>query len=206
MATRTCAVDGCDRPYLARGLCARHYKRWRATGEPVPPPTPERTCPACGSAFTGRPNKVYCSDDCRNLALARRNGVEPFRPRGTCAVDGCERPHHANGYCDAHNRRLRDTGDVRPHEPFRVTGIPETYEAAHRAIRRARGPAKHYACIDCGRGAEHWSYDHADPDARTDPNIGAPYSPDPWHYQPRCVSCHKRYDLAFLDAAAPGSA
>jgi hypothetical protein len=26
---RRCAVDGCDRPTVARGICAKHYDRWR---------------------------------------------------------------------------------------------------------------------------------------------------------------------------------
>lgn len=30
---RGCAVEGCDRPYRAKGLCARHYKRARFRGD-----------------------------------------------------------------------------------------------------------------------------------------------------------------------------
>ena len=33
--TRTCSVDGCDRPHLARGLCNLHYQRARTSGEVV---------------------------------------------------------------------------------------------------------------------------------------------------------------------------
>lgn len=29
---RTCTIDGCEKPYLARGLCSMHYKRVRSTG------------------------------------------------------------------------------------------------------------------------------------------------------------------------------
>lgn len=32
MAQRTCVIDGCDRPHLARGWCGAHYQRWRTTG------------------------------------------------------------------------------------------------------------------------------------------------------------------------------
>jgi hypothetical protein len=41
MATRVCAVDGCDRPARTRGWCATHYTRWRRHGDPLPaaPPT-----------------------------------------------------------------------------------------------------------------------------------------------------------------------
>lgn len=31
MAERTCSVDGCDKPYLARGWCGTHYRRWYIT-------------------------------------------------------------------------------------------------------------------------------------------------------------------------------
>ena len=32
--TRTCAVDSCGRPHLARGWCRAHYLRWQRHGDP----------------------------------------------------------------------------------------------------------------------------------------------------------------------------
>lgn len=32
----TCSVVGCERPYLAKGFCQLHYRRWNATGRPGP--------------------------------------------------------------------------------------------------------------------------------------------------------------------------
>lgn len=32
--TRTCSIDGCERPYKARGWCQLHYRRWLANGDP----------------------------------------------------------------------------------------------------------------------------------------------------------------------------
>jgi len=32
MAKRTCTHGGCDKPYLARGWCSKHYHRWLRTG------------------------------------------------------------------------------------------------------------------------------------------------------------------------------
>lgn len=29
---RTCSINGCDEPFLARDWCTKHYQRWRATG------------------------------------------------------------------------------------------------------------------------------------------------------------------------------
>src|SRR5699024_7924323 len=30
-----CSIDGCENGVQARGLCNRHYKRWRAHGDPL---------------------------------------------------------------------------------------------------------------------------------------------------------------------------
>lgn len=35
MGDRICTVAGCDRKFYARGLCANHYARWRAHGDPL---------------------------------------------------------------------------------------------------------------------------------------------------------------------------
>lgn len=35
MAESTCLIGGCDRPTHARGLCGKHYQRWRDYGDPV---------------------------------------------------------------------------------------------------------------------------------------------------------------------------
>ena len=39
-----------------------------------------------------------------------------------CQVEGCDRPHKARGYCDAHYKRVLATGDPRPDEPIRKAG------------------------------------------------------------------------------------
>ncbi len=68
------------------------------------------------------------------------------------------------------------------------------YSGAHRRVTAQRGHANTHRCSDCGQPARHWSYDHTDPDEQRTQN-GWPYSVDPWHYSPRCASCHKRFDL-----------
>lgn len=64
-----------------------------------------------------------------------------------------------------------------------------------------RTPAQTHQCIDCGSQAYHWSYDHDAPDEMYE-TIGkylVAYSPSQEHYAPRCVPCHKRFDLDRID-------
>ncbi|WP_169923695.1 DUF3631 domain-containing protein [Propionicimonas paludicola] len=63
-----------------------------------------------------------------------------------------------------------------------------------------RLPAYLHKCVDCDGLAQEWSYDHADPDERyaaDRANYGAAYSLDTGHYQPRCKSCHVRWDKMY---------
>ncbi|HYV78133.1 MAG TPA: hypothetical protein VE979_08410 [Streptosporangiaceae bacterium] len=51
-------------------------------------------------------------------------------------------------------------------------------------MKKARGPASDYRCIDCGGQAEDWSTaDRSSNDVRV-------------RFQPRCRKCHRRYDGA----------
>jgi hypothetical protein len=47
----------------------------------------------------------------------------------------------------------------------------------------------------CGKTAQHWAYDHLDPDELVSER-GYPYSLDPCHYFPTCVADHKAWDLS----------
>lgn len=42
MPKRTCSIDGCDRPGIARQMCGMHWQRWRKTNEPTRPSIGER--------------------------------------------------------------------------------------------------------------------------------------------------------------------
>lgn len=181
MQDTTCSVDRCDNPVKRCGFCYGHYmKNWRYR---TPTPTFEpQHADIAGQRF-GRlvvirrePSIWVCRCDC---GATVRAGTHHLQKRGqsSCAA------------CAAFSRRRDDAG----------------YGAAHDRVRRERGSATLHRCVDCGTGARHWSYDHGDPEELTAVVPGGyevAYSLDPDHYAPRCVPCHKRFDLGRLDAAA----
>jgi hypothetical protein len=59
-----------------------------------------------------------------------------------------------------------------------------SYDGWHKRVKKARGPASRYACVDCGKPAEDWStVNPSSHDVRA-------------RFQPRCRACHRRYDGA----------
>lgn len=80
-----------------------------------------------------------------------------------------------------------------------------TYNGLHRRLRREIGSASEYACVDCSEPAHEWSYDHSDPDALAD-STGSLYSLNPSHYEPRCHTCHRRFDQKTPSATAERTA
>lgn len=62
---QTCVIDGCDAKAICRGMCRKHYDRWRYSGSPVKP-VRARVCIACGRVFELQSGaKKFCSDTCR---------------------------------------------------------------------------------------------------------------------------------------------
>lgn len=124
----------------------------------------------------------------------------------SCSVDGCERPHYGKGYCALHYQRMWRNGnlEIKRTKPPRNDlagennrfwrGDATSTTGAHRRVRKARGPASDHSCVDCGGTAKEWAYDHKDPEERAHPQ-GA-FSLKVEHYQPMCVSCHRRFDRA----------
>jgi hypothetical protein len=167
-----CTVPGCDRTKHSRGLqyCFLHYERVRRTGT------------------TDAPKPFVASP---------------------CPVEGCDRKVQENGMCKLHATRTRRHGDpnvyiahgdrdlARGERHFHWTGEEVTYFGVHQRLRKQEGSAKKRSCFDCGHPARQWSYDHCDPDERLSEN-GLPYSTNLERYQPRCVPCHKAYDLAHI--------
>lgn len=57
-----------------------------------------------------------------------------------------------------------------------------TYNGRHWRVRDKRGWAGFQNCVDCKKKADHWS------------QIRGTDGDDPDHYEPRCRSCHNKYD------------
>lgn len=167
-----CGVDGCDvKPRSAYAeYCEVHYYRLRRNGTVADPEFISGPCQA---------------DGCTADASCNRT-----------AIDG-EKMY----LCRMHYLRLQKRGDLSweyaGENNHNWTGAEATSTALHQRIRKQRGKATSWSCVDCARPAQHWSYDHLDPNEQVDPEKG-PYSLNADHYFPRCCSCHKRFDLAYL--------
>lgn len=181
---KTCSTSGCIKPTRTKSaeLCKMHYHR----------------------QYRGRP-----IGDATEL---KRKSRSP-----ECHIEGCLKPDTEGGFCSMHGARMRRHGDpeivVAPEDRNMRTGPAHplwagqdvSYGAAHDRVKRRRGSAAQYRCVDCENGAQHWSYNHDDPEeivghARSANAVA--YSTKPDHYSPRCVPCHKRFDLDKLNAAS----
>lgn len=123
-----------------------------------------------------------------------------------CAVDGCdlEAVSHYKPLCPKHSMRVTRHGDVNALN-FHITRGPENpnwagvdagYSALHQRVRNAKGHASDFDCVECGKPAKHWAYDHQDPEEVW--STTGSYSFDIEHYISMCVSCHKIMDLKQL--------
>lgn len=126
---RRCSVDGCENKHYGRGLCEKHYRRWRRTGSVHVIARPD-SCSVEGCERPVDANGLCHGHDQR----VRRNGdADPGTPLGrrrqdpVCSVEGCDRESTAHGWCRTHNARYERHGDVLPDIPVR-TAAGEGYE------------------------------------------------------------------------------
>jgi len=203
----TCSIVGCDATVRATGWCKRHYNTWYRTGDPLSPPhyIPNDKCRADGCNTAPRSKMAdYCE---MHYGRLRRNGTLFNIQRPTeCVAPGCAVDVHCCGMCQKHHGRFNRHGHfdalagpgVTGERNHSWTGDDASYRAVHMRITNTQGPARLHQCVDCTSQAAHWSYDHGS-GIEQQSEQGFAYSTDMSHYQPRCVSCHKAFDLNRID-------
>lgn len=194
MDKRTCSIEGCERPYCARGWCKAHYGRWMKDGHPGPAeigyPGSRITSPircavrGCRKRKSQEAGGEYCRE---------HSGLPERELHELCTVDGCDQPHTSHGFCAKHRYRFLRYGDPSVTKQRYGTGDDVSYIGAHDRIRTSRGPASEHTCVDCGRQALDWSYIYGDENEKWEPKKG-PYSTNPEFYAPRCRDCHTAFD------------
>ena len=132
--------------------------------------------------------------------------MEPGTKYGDWTVIGPETPRairlrsHVKCLCGQvgliRNTRLRTGESTRCAQCSRRYEVV-TYKGAHKRVKRDKGEARHQKCFACGEDADHWAYQHNDPNELRD-LANRPYSTDPSKYVAMCASCHKEYDLDYL--------
>lgn len=221
MAKKACSQEGCGLDAKARGMCKRHYDKWRSG---VGPLTAKGRADKGPCAVEECPKRAYRKGWCyAHYMKDWRNGTPTpeHRPRwmdirgqrfGTLTVTGIRVGRFWVCQCDCGETVERDAGNLRINGDRNRCGTPGKhyytddpgYGAAHDRVRRIHGSASQHPCIDCNEPAYHWSYDHLDADElmyEYESGKFIAYSAKPEHYQPRCVPCHKRYDLDRIDSA-----
>ncbi|MBV8528317.1 MAG: recombinase family protein, partial [Candidatus Dormibacteraeota bacterium] len=95
-----CAVDGCERPYLANGFCSMHYERIGHHGEPGGPGVrrlPNYHGAPCLVAGCARRAETRGRCGMHYMVWKRSDASRPG-----CEVPGCERRAAMSTFCEGH--------------------------------------------------------------------------------------------------------
>jgi hypothetical protein len=157
-----------------------------------------KTCPGCKIALplyafradASRPDGRY--PRCKMCCGSNLIQVIYRRPCAHCRT--YFRPRHNKGVYVSHCSRRCHAAASRGPNHASWKGSEIKYSAAHMRVRQARGEPAQCAHCNTTAGGMHWALDH---DRCTEPLLApeGPYSPDPNHYIPLCVPCHKVMDL-----------
>lgn len=111
---KSCSIDGCSGPVVARSWCSAHYQRWRKNGDPTLEMRPRQRC-----AVEGCDRWAHGYRMCHVHYMCWRNHGDPEWTRPTfevCTVDGCEMaPRWPTAeLCEMHYGRIRRNGKLTP--------------------------------------------------------------------------------------------
>jgi hypothetical protein len=158
--TRLCSVPECGSEADARGLCKKHYARWRRRGT-TDDPRNKDTCAVAGCDLPAK-QLDWCL---KHYARWRRHGdplVVTRAPKGFysgCSVPGCTQKHYGHGLCHKHWACWRRNGspEDRRARPCSVEGCAAPHKArgfcaTHYARWRTHGDPKTLLIAPRGTG------------------------------------------------------
>lgn len=108
--TKSCTVPDCNNKHLAKGLCNKHYRRFKRYGDitycKTLPPIKNRGCkvPGCDNKHD---SLGYCgkhSHYIRKYGKIQQPKIVIIRNRG-CKIHGCKNKHQSKGLCHKHYAR-----------------------------------------------------------------------------------------------------
>ena len=169
-----CSFPDCGRKARGHGLCSGHYTQARR------------------------------GQDLRPLRASR-----PHIEGDGCGAEGCDRlRRHGSRYCRMHGARYERHGDpsivIAPDERdlprgerhHAWAGDSADYWTVHQRVRKWKGKASKHQCR-CGKQAAQWAFiGPRSADERM------PFDTDVNLFEPMCISCHKRMDMAAIRAEA----
>jgi len=181
-----------------------HYARWKRHGDPLWEPAPKPQNCSVTDCNKAPAKRGYCN--MHYIRLRTKGDVGPVGTvvnvqGGPCSAEGCAREAKTRWLCTLHYGRFQSNGtlDAIPSTAGAWNGMwkgdSASYFAIHIRLKTVRGRAREYSCTECGKQAQHWAYDNADPSERK--YDGLRYSTDPNHYRPMCVSCHRKFDFDY---------
>lgn len=125
-----CSESGCIEAPIGRGLCRKHYNKWRNAGG-------AGTCKEDG-----------CDRPLRARGWCVAHYQRWYKSRKTCEIAGCSGSVVARGWCDLHYRRWQRHGDpekvVRPRTVARYDGQLCAVSGCCRLAERQSYCSAHY--------------------------------------------------------------
>jgi hypothetical protein len=133
---------------------------------------------------------ALCRCDCGQHVIPRISSLTS----GDAQSCGCSRgqPRYEQKYCPVCGtpamirRGRRSCSRACGYELARAArqAASPSYHVWHKRVKKARGPASGYACVDCGEPAQDWS------------TVNSSSGDVQGRFQPRCRKCHRYHDGA----------